>query len=270
MRRVRLAVWLQVKASLWVGVLSTLAATVLAGWSLPEYRLFAPAAPAGDPDELTARSPALHLAVWWVLRAQALPFAAAQETPRERTLILIDVEQRTLTVLMDGEVRRTYPCAVGKPRTPTPVGEWKVSSKSHNWGGGFGTRWLGLNVPWGIYGIHGTNKNWSIGRNVSGGCVRMFNHDVEELFELVRVGTPVKIVGPEPAFRPRPVYEGKLTGRDVVAFQLRLKEAGFSPQWADGRLGPRTERAIRELQTFYGLAVDGRGTPSVQQIVGFR
>ena len=47
-----------------------------------------------------------------------------------------------------------------------------------NWGGGFGTRWLGLNVPWGIYGIHGTNQPWSIGTQASAGCIRMFNRHV--------------------------------------------------------------------------------------------
>ena len=43
------------------------------------------------------------------------------------------------------------------------------------------------------YGIHGTNAPWTIGYAVSNGCVRMHEEDVEELFEMVRVGTPVTI-----------------------------------------------------------------------------
>ncbi|HSJ08469.1 MAG TPA: L,D-transpeptidase [Longimicrobiales bacterium] len=43
------------------------------------------------------------------------------------------------------------------------------------------------------YLIHGTDKETSIGDAVSHGCVRMFNADVERLFELVPVGTPVFI-----------------------------------------------------------------------------
>ena len=41
------------------------------------------------------------------------------------------------------------------------------------------------------YLIHGTNANGSIGDAVSHGCVRMFNEDVEQLYALVPIGTPV-------------------------------------------------------------------------------
>ena len=44
------------------------------------------------------------------------------------------------------------------------------------------------------YGIHGTNNQRSIGHNVSHGCIRMRKADVEELFELVRVGDVVEMV----------------------------------------------------------------------------
>ncbi len=43
------------------------------------------------------------------------------------------------------------------------------------------------------YAIHGTNKPWSIGRAASHGCLRMMNKDIEELYALVDVGTPVFI-----------------------------------------------------------------------------
>jgi len=43
------------------------------------------------------------------------------------------------------------------------------------------------------YGIHGTNAPETIGRAVSHGCVRMRNEDIEKLFEMVPVGTPVYI-----------------------------------------------------------------------------
>jgi lipoprotein-anchoring transpeptidase ErfK/SrfK len=41
------------------------------------------------------------------------------------------------------------------------------------------------------YAIHGTNKPESVGGFVSFGCIRMYNRDVEELFNYVKVGTPV-------------------------------------------------------------------------------
>ena len=43
------------------------------------------------------------------------------------------------------------------------------------------------------YGIHGTNNPGSIGQSVSHGCVRMRNEDIEKLFEIVPIGTPVFI-----------------------------------------------------------------------------
>src|SRR5436190_803480 len=45
------------------------------------------------------------------------------------------------------------------------------------------------------YGIHGTNQPKSIGKAASHGCIRMGRKDLEELFELVRVGDTVEIHG---------------------------------------------------------------------------
>jgi L,D-transpeptidase ErfK/SrfK len=43
------------------------------------------------------------------------------------------------------------------------------------------------------YLLHGTNEEGSIGEAVSHGCVRMYNEDVQRLYALVPVGTPVYI-----------------------------------------------------------------------------
>jgi hypothetical protein len=43
------------------------------------------------------------------------------------------------------------------------------------------------------YAIHGTNKPETIGQSVSHGCVRMRNEDIERLYPMVPVGTPVYI-----------------------------------------------------------------------------
>ena len=47
-----------------------------------------------------------------------------------------------------------------------------------------------------LYRIHGTNQPWSIGLNLSSGCIRMNNKDVEHLYEKVDVGTKVVVIGP--------------------------------------------------------------------------
>jgi Uncharacterized protein conserved in bacteria len=47
-----------------------------------------------------------------------------------------------------------------------------------------------------IFRIHGTNQPWTIGQNMSSGCIRMMNKDVEHLYERAPVGTKVIVVGP--------------------------------------------------------------------------
>jgi len=184
-----------------------------------------------------------------------LAVSQSADTPEHR--IVIDTQARTLTLYLSGEKLRTYPVAVGKARTPTPVGEWIIISKSLNWGGGFGTRWLGLNLPWGIYGIHGTNKPYAIGSAVSGGCIRMLNGHVEELFRIVSTGTPVDIVGPWREVRLTRTMRSGTVGRDVQMLQRALRATGLDPGRIDGRFGPQTEQAVREVETFFGFEVDG-------------
>ncbi|MCM3569413.1 L,D-transpeptidase [Neobacillus mesonae] len=86
---------------------------------------------------------------------------------------------------------KTYPIAVGKILSPTPSGTYTIINKQSHPGGPFGVLWMGLSKP--HYGIHGTNNPASIGKNVSHGCIRMFNHDVLELSSKVQIGTKVLI-----------------------------------------------------------------------------
>jgi L,D-transpeptidase-like protein len=63
-------------------------------------------------------------------------------------------------------------------------------TNARRYDGVLGTRRLNLGDG---YGIHGTNKPETVGQAVSHGCVRMRNEDIERLFEMVPVGTPVYI-----------------------------------------------------------------------------
>lgn len=90
----------------------------------------------------------------------------------------INVANHTLTLLKNNEIYKTYPVAVGKPSTPTPLGNFIIIKKGL-WGEQFGGHFMQINVPNGIYGIHGTDKPWSIGKSVSHGCVRMYNSDAK-------------------------------------------------------------------------------------------
>ena len=120
--------------------------------------------------------------------------------------VVVDIPERRLTLYVNGAAVKTFPIAVGKPSTPTPVGHFRVVSVVANpayynpavgqWGPGeagnpVGTRWIGLSVKG--YGIHGTVAPQSIGRAASRGCIRLRNRDVEELSAQIKVGDRVEI-----------------------------------------------------------------------------
>lgn len=103
----------------------------------------------------------------------------------------ISTSRHRLTLFENNRVLKVYPIAVGKILTPTPSGTYTIINKQPNPGGPFGVLWMGLSRP--HYGIHGTNRPSSIGKNVSHGCIRMHNHDVLDLSSRVPIGTKVTI-----------------------------------------------------------------------------
>ena len=121
--------------------------------------------------------------------------------------IIINIPSRSLTLFSDGKAVRMYAVGIGRIDSPTPVGEYQILSKEINptWikpgeevvkiesgpDNPLGYRWMQIE---GNYGIHGTNQPNSIGGYVSSGCIRMVEADVEELYDLVPIGTPVSII----------------------------------------------------------------------------
>jgi hypothetical protein len=132
-----------------------------------------------------------------------------------------------------------------------------------NPGGPFGTRWMKLNVPWGGYGIHGTDNPSSIGTAASHGCVRMYNEDVNELYDIVPLGTPVQIIGR--VYTGRILKIGVPPGDDVRYVQEILQILGYYRGDIDGYYGPLTEQAVRQFQEANGLAVDGIVGPNTYE-----
>ncbi|SDK04664.1 L,D-transpeptidase family protein [Natronincola ferrireducens] len=175
--------------------------------------------------------------------------------PEEGYSIEIDLEQKVLTLKQFSETIATYPVAVGKPSTPTPVGDWQIIQKTRNPGGAFGTRWMRMNVPWGGYGIHGTNAPESIGTAASHGCVRMFNEDVNGLYDIVPLGTPVKITGE--VFTGRVLAIGIDPGPDVFQVKTILTELGYYDGEIDGIYNEETAEAVRNFQKDFNLVADG-------------
>lgn len=181
--------------------------------------------------------------------------------------ITIDVTDRILKLDLTGHSSSTFPCAVGKPSTPSPIGSWRIVIKTINpsWEV-LGTRWMGLNVPWGNYGIHGTNAPWSIGNQISNGCIRMYNSDVEYVYDHAPIGTPVDIVGSY-GQSAAGLRLGS-AGPAVQELQGRLIVLGYLAGPADGVFGPETELALRRFQYRMGLPADGVAGPATLRALG--
>ena len=173
----------------------------------------------------------------------------------EEKWIWIDLHHKTL-ILYEGTVeKQRFPIASGTGETPSPIGTYRITSRFAGELGGFGTRFLGLNVPWGQYGIHGTNKPSSIGSNASHGCIRMYVKDSEKLYSLVPNGTKVVIEGGPYGWLDqslRTLHPGDRCSH-VAAVQARLLQLGYGFQWPDGIYGQATSEAVLRARRALGL-----------------
>ena len=170
-------------------------------------------------------------------------------------LIWIELDQKRLIVYENGQSIAVFPIASGAAATPSPVGVFKITHRFSTQLSGFGTRFLGLNVPWGQYGIHGTNKPSSIGQNASHGCIRLSVRDAERLYAMIPNGTPVVIDGgPYGALSAglRTLREGD-RGTDVALLQQKLIQRGFLSGRADGVFGTATRLAVIAANKFFSL-----------------
>ena len=149
-------------------------------------------------------------------------------TPAPERWILVRKTERTLSLYDGSEVRKVYPVVLGKDPVPaklyqgdqrTPEGEYRIIKKYYH---PFWSRFLMLDYPtprneelyaWsrergllpgrgrsvpgigGAVGIHGTEDERlnERGRDWTAGCVSLFNRDIDELYDLVSVGTRVVI-----------------------------------------------------------------------------
>ncbi len=118
--------------------------------------------------------------------------------------IVVDKSENTLTLRARNEIVKVYSVSTGKNNS-SPVGEFVIKHRYADpvWfhkgdvvapddpKNFLGTRWLGFDLP--QYGIHGTIEPENIGKQVSSGCIRMRNEDVQDLYDLVPIGTKVTI-----------------------------------------------------------------------------
>ena len=190
---------------------------------------------------------------------------------QEYLCIYIEITDKTLYLLQEGKCIRKYYIASGASGLPSPLGSWKVVEKA-DWGEGFGGRWIGLNVTWGTYGIHGTMYQESIGSAASHGCIRMFNRDVKELYNMVSIGTPVIIVNGSfgPFGRGFDEINPGDRGADVLAMQQKLKDLGYFKGEMTGIYEDDLKLALHSFQRDKGL--EAKNTIKIEDFyaMGFR
>ncbi|MGO4887018.1 L,D-transpeptidase [Anaerobacillus sp. MEB173] len=124
-------------------------------------------------------------------------------------LIIVNKQTNKLAFINDGKIEKVVSVATGKEESLTPEGEFTITVKAidpyyrkKNIEGGakenpLGTRWMGFDAEGTdgrIFGIHGNNNPASIGHYLTNGCIRMYEEDVQELFEKVPLGTKVLVV----------------------------------------------------------------------------
>ncbi|WP_247884902.1 L,D-transpeptidase [Azospirillum formosense] len=138
---------------------------------------------------------------------------AAETTPARQ--IVISLTERRLHLLEEGRPPRSFPVAIGRPGVAIPLGDSQILRKRRNptWRPTANQRRenpalpasvppgpsnplgkFALDLGWTAIAIHGTNEPDSVGRRASGGCFRMLPADIATLFEMVPVGTPVRVV----------------------------------------------------------------------------
>ncbi|QQQ86059.1 cell wall-binding repeat-containing protein [Peptacetobacter hiranonis] len=134
--------------------------------------------------------------------AAVVPTATVEAASKQ--LIIVNTKYNKLSFYNNDKLVKTFNVASGKPSTPTPTGKTRVANKIVNrpyYSGGIpgghpnnplGNRWIGI-FGGGTYAIHGNNKESSIGKHVSGGCIRMHNAEIRWLFPQVNVGCTVLI-----------------------------------------------------------------------------
>ncbi|KKI89401.1 N-acetylmuramoyl-L-alanine amidase [Bacillus sp. SA1-12] len=216
--------------------------------------------------------------------------------------IIINKATNQLAYYENNQLKKVFKVGTGRSQSLTPEGKFKIVNKIKNrpyYKGGIpggdprnplGNRWLGINArgTWGTtYAIHGNNNPNSIGGYVSSGCVRMYDNEVEWLYNQVPVGTPVMIVtsgksfdsiavsygykvskGSVPATSNGATLKKGDRGPAVAELQRKLTALGYNTKGVDGVFGSNTDKAVRQFQKARHLVADGIVGPATRKALG--
>lgn len=142
---------------------------------------------------------------------EAAAYRSIAQPDTQSMRLEIRLAQRQVVLYQDEQLIKSYPIAIGRRGWETPQGSYQVKQKFKNptWinpltdqvipGGSpdnpLGNYWIGFwtnGRNW--IGFHGTPNPESVGKAASHGCIRMYNQDVKELFQTVKLGTTVVVL----------------------------------------------------------------------------
>lgn len=186
------------------------------GWPAVEMRVEKGESLIGVRKRAISEHPTLRTCTGLIARANRLNSDVIQPNqklriPTEPVSVLVDLDAHRALYFLGDELVATWEVGVGREGKETRPGEYRVGDKRKDpmWfprgqdpvpfgdpRNPLGSRWIELEDSNGMathLGFHGTNAPESVGRDASEGCLRMRQEDVEELFEILPVGSPVVI-----------------------------------------------------------------------------
>jgi L,D-transpeptidase ErfK/SrfK len=177
--------------------------------------------------------------------------------------VVLNIPEAHVYVVEKGQLAKDYPVGVSQADWKAPLGTSKVVLKERNptWHvpkkiqaemaekglpvktkvapgpkNPLGSRWIGFAD--GTFGFHGTLEPGSIKRYASHGCVRMLKPDIEDLFDRVEVGTPVRVYY-------QPVFLAVAERAVWISVYPDLYELGYDYRAAVRQLAERAQVADR-------------------------
>jgi L,D-transpeptidase ErfK/SrfK len=143
-----------------------------------------------------------------------LPTEHVLPDPPWRGLVINVPEMQLYDFTRKKEEPEVFAIAIGDSIDPSLVGEFKIGRKRANpaWhvpksilaerpelppvvppgpDNPLGPFWMTIGHT--SYGIHGSNNEWSIGREATHGCIRLYNDQIERLFGRIKEGTPLRL-----------------------------------------------------------------------------
>lgn len=186
------------------------------------------------------------------------PLTPPQDLVDTQACLWVELDKVRATLFVKGLYSAAYLVSIGKSTTPSPFGLWRVVIKTDTPGGAYGARWLGLDVPWGSYGVHGGTRGQHIGSHVTNGSIGMYNLDVAEVYEYMPIGGPVLFTGNPYGIDllRRELKQGDM-GSDVYFLQEKLWQGRLLLSKPDGIYGSETKHTVERYQQSMRLARTG-------------